>query len=200
MIRLGVTGGIGSGKSTVASCLARCGARVIDADAIARAVTAPGGGAIEPIRQVFGADAINDQGALDRTAMRAKVFADSQARQQLESIIHPLVGRETEQAARAAQDAGCICLVFDVPLLVESGDRWRRRVDRVLVVDCTVDTQIQRVLSRSGLDEQEVRAIIDHQASRPQRLAAADLVLFNERLSLEALDAQVQTVWRHFGL
>ena len=200
MIRVGVTGGIGSGKSTVSAILARHGAQVIDADAIARSVTAAGGTAIEPIRQAFGVGVIGADGALDRAAMRAIVFADPAARQRLESIIHPLVGSQTERASRTAEDAGCRCLVYDVPLLVESGERWRRRVDQVLVVDCTAETQIRRVMDRSGLGEPEVRAIMAQQATRSQRLAAADLVLYNEHRPLSELESEVQAVLHHFGL
>ena len=200
MIRGGVTGGIGSGKSTVSAILARHGAQVIDADAIARSVTAAGGTAIEPIRQAFGVGVIGTDGALDRAAMRAIVFADPAARQRLESIIHPLVGSQTERASRTAEDAGCRCLVYDVPLLVESGERWRRRVDQVLVVDCTAETQIRRVMDRSGLGEPEVRAIMAQQATRSQRLTAADLVLYNEHRPLSELESEVQAVLHHFGL
>ena len=200
MIRVGVTGGIGSGKSTVAAQLALLGARVVDADAIARAVTAPGGAAIEPIRLAFGPAAIDAHGALDRAAMRARVFSDPSARQRLESIVHPIVGEETDRAAREAQSSGCACVVFDVPLLAEHGERWRRRVDQVLVVDCTHETQVRRVMARSGLGEQEVQAIIASQASRARRLATADLVIHNDGLSMGALEAEVRAAARRFGL
>lgn len=200
MIRVGITGGIGSGKSTVAARLAALGARVVDADAIARAVTAPGGAAIDPIRQAFGPEAIDARGALDRAAMRTRVFSDPQARQRLEAIVHPLVGQETEKAAGRALAAGCPCIVFDVPLLAEHGERWRRRVDQVLVVDCRNETQVRRVMARSGLGEGEVLAIIASQASRTQRLATADLVIHNDGLSLDALDAEVLAVAGRFGL
>lgn len=188
--RIGLTGGIGSGKSTVAQMLVERGAALVDADAIARLVTAPGGDALAPISQQFGAHFLTAEGALDRDQMRALVFNDPHAKRALEAIIHPLVAQETERQANAAFAAGCRAVVFDVPLLVESG-RWRQRLDRVLVVDCLVETQIQRVMARSALSQEAVQRIIDAQAKRPQRLAAADGVIFNENLSLEQLHAEV---------
>ena len=157
---IGLTGGIGSGKSTVAGMLAERGAAVIDADAISRATTAPGGAALPAIAQSFGPALIGDDGALDRAAMRERVFRDASARQRLEAIIHPLVGQETDRQARQALAAGHPMLVFDVPLLVESGTRWRGRVDRVWVVDCDPATQIERVMARSALTRAEVEAIV----------------------------------------
>ncbi len=198
--RIGLTGGIGSGKSTVAGMLAERGAAIIDADAISRSLTAPGGRAIEAIRQQFGEAMIAADGAMDRQAMRARVFSDPQARQQLEAIIHPLVGQITKEQAQAALQAGLHCLVHDVPLLVESGMRWRSQVDRILVVDCDTDTQRQRVVARSALTPEEVDRIISQQATRAQRLACADLVIFNQGLDLEGLRQQVREAARHFGL
>ena len=198
--RIGLTGGIGSGKSTVAGMLAERGAAIIDADAISRSLTAPGGRAIGAIRQQFGKTTIAADGAMDRQAMRARVFSDPQARQQLEAIIHPLVGQITQEQAQAALQAGQRCLVHDVPLLVESGMRWRSQVDRILVVDCDTDTQRQRVVARSALAPEEVDRIISQQATRAQRLACADLVIFNQGLDLEGLRQQVREAARHFGL
>lgn len=192
-VRIGLTGGIGSGKSTVAQMLLKRGTALVDADAIARLVTAPGGAALEAIGQQFGAHFLTDEGALDRDQMRALVFNDPHAKRALEAIIHPLVAQETERQAHAAFAAGRHTVVFDVPLLVES-DRWRQRLDRVLVVDCRVETQIQRVMARSGLSQEAIQRIIDAQAKRPQRLAAADWVIFNENLSLEQLDAEVMNL------
>ena len=197
--RLGLTGGIGSGKSTVAALLASHGAAVIDADAISRQTTASGGAAIETIRQIFGAAFITPAGALDRERMRAHVFQDPSARQQLEQIIHPLVGQETERQAQAALTAGCRCIVFDIPLLVESG-HWRARLDQVLVVDCRTETQIARTMQRSDLSRDAVVAIITSQARRAQRLSAADLVLYNDGLTLEQLAQEVRQLARRFGL
>lgn len=198
--RIGLTGGIGSGKSTVAGMLAERGAAIIDADAISRSLTAPGGRAIEAIRQQFGEAMIAADGAMDRQAMRARVFSDPQARQQLEAIIHPLVGQITQEQVQAALQASQRCLVHDVPLLVESGMRWRSQVDRILVVDCDTDTQRQRVVARSALAPEEVDRIISQQATRAQRLACADLVIFNQGLDLEGLRQQVREAARHFGL
>jgi dephospho-CoA kinase len=198
-LRIGLTGGIGSGKSAVAQTLVRCGAQLIDADAIAQSVTAPGGAAIAAIAQAFGAEFITPEGALDRQRMRALAFGDRQAKQQLEHIIHPLVGLETERQAALATAAGAPCLVFDVPLLVESG-RWRAQVDRVLVVDCLPETQVARVMARNGLSREAVLAILAAQATRSQRLAAADMVLFNEALSLDDLSALVRQLAPAFGL
>ena len=190
-LRIGLTGGIGSGKSTVAQMLQVLGAAVIDADAIARNVTAPHGAAMPAIAQAFGADFIATDGALDRERMRAHVFKHPQAKQALEAIIHPLVTQETQRQAQAALTSGHHTLVFDVPLLVESGARWRSQVDRVLVVDCAQETQIQRVIARSGLARETIQHIIAAQAPRAQKLAAADWVIDNNNLTLEALREQV---------
>jgi dephospho-CoA kinase len=198
-VRIGLTGGIGSGKSTVLAMLQQLGAVAIDADAISRATTAPGGRAIALIAQKFGADFITADGALDRVKMRERAYAHPEARRELEQIIHPLVGEEIGRQVDAALAAGARCIVFDIPLLVESG-RWRREVDRVLVVDCEPETQVARVTARSGLGPDEVRAIIAAQAPRGLRLAAADLVICNERLSLEALRNEVEQAARTFGL
>jgi dephospho-CoA kinase len=198
--RIGLTGGIGSGKSTVAGMLAARGAAVIDADAISRSVTAPGGRAIAPIAAAFGAQMVGADGAMDRQAMRERIFQDAQAKRQLEAIIHPLVSQITAELAQAALDQGRRYLVFDVPLLVESGERWRRQVDRVLVVDCHTDTQRQRVMSRNGLPAPEIDRIIAQQASRSQRLACADVVIVNESLNFLELEAQVSQVAADFGL
>jgi dephospho-CoA kinase len=198
--RLGLTGGIGSGKSTVANMLAELGAAIIDADAISRSLTAPGGRAIDAIRAQFGAHLIGPDGAMDRQAMRELVFKDPQARQQLEAIIHPLVSQISREQTGAALQAGQRCLVHDVPLLVESGRRWRTQVDRLWVVDCELDTQRERVMARSGLAAGEVDRIIASQASRTQRLACADVVIYNQGLSLVQLRQQVQKAAQHFGL
>ena len=199
MIKVGLTGGIGSGKSTVLAMLAELGAATIDADAISRATTAVGGAAIPAIAQVFGADFVTAAGALDRERMRSHAYADPNARKRLEEIIHPLVGQESARQVQAAMDAGARCIVFDIPLLVESG-RWRSQVDRVLVIDCSVETQVARVVARSALKPEEVLSIIGAQAPRALRLAAADVVICNEGLSLEALRDNVVQAARRFGL
>jgi dephospho-CoA kinase len=197
--RIGLTGGIGSGKSTVLAILQELGAAAIDADAISRASTAPGGAAIPEIARRFGADFIGADGALDRGRMRERAYADPEARRELEQIIHPLVGQEIARQVEAAINAGSRCIVFDIPLLVESG-RWRAQLDRVLVVDCEPQTQVARVVARSALTPDEVRAIIAAQAPRALRLAAADLVICNEGISLEALRHEVQQAAQSFGL
>jgi dephospho-CoA kinase len=179
--------------------LATRGAAVIDADAISRSTTAPGGSAIGAIALGFGAAFITPEGALDRERMRTHAYADPQARSRLEAIIHPLVGQEIARQVEAALASGTPCIVFDIPLLVESG-RWRSQVDRVLVVDCEPETQIARVAARSGLGADAVRAIMAAQASRAQRLAAADIVICNEGLTLVQLEAQVLQAAKRFGL
>ena len=198
--RIGLTGGIGSGKSTVAGFLARRGAAVIDADAISRSLTAPGGRAMGAIAQNFGDDMLSPDGAMDRQAMRERIFRDPQAKRQLEHIIHPLVSQITAEQAQAAVQSGHRVLVFDVPLLVESGERWRKQLDRVIVVDCDTETQTQRVMARSGLSAEEVKRIVAQQASRAQRLACADLVVVNQGLSFDNLDSLIGQVAADFGL
>ena len=182
---IGVTGGIGSGKSTVAGFWGELGAVVIDADAISRSLTAPGGAAIPAIRSAFGADAI-DLGALDRAAMRQRVFSDPAARARLEGLVHPLIWQEIDRLRHEALSAGARCVVFDVPLLVEM-PRWRPMLDTVVVVDCSPSTQHARVLARNGMDAAQTQRIMDAQASRAHRLACADRVLLNEDISLAVL-------------
>jgi dephospho-CoA kinase len=198
--RIGLTGGIGSGKSTVAGFWAQKGAAVIDADAISRSLTAPGGLAIEAIARTWGSAMIGADGAMDRQAMRERIFQDPQAKRTLEHIIHPLVSQITAEQTQSALAQGKRCLVFDVPLLVESGDRWRRQVDRVLVVDCDEATQSQRVMQRSGLSATEIDRIIAQQATRQQRLACADMVIFNQNIQFHQLQALSDQLAANFGL
>ena len=199
ILRIGLTGGIGSGKSTVAHVLAECGAAVIDADAISKQLTAPGGLAIAAIAAQFGSQFVTAEGALDRDLMRQLAFDDPASRLRLEAIIHPMVGHEILAQTGRATAAGRACLVFDIPLLVESG-RWRRQVDRVLVIDCSEATQIDRVTARNGFSREAVQKIIAGQATRDQRLAAADISIYNDGLSLASLDALIRQLARSFGL
>lgn len=207
MLRVGLTGGIGSGKSTVAQMLVSDGAALIDADAISRASTAAGGSAIAAIAAQFGPAAINAAGAMNRDVMRQKVFADAAARQQLEAIIHPLVSVESARQAELARQAGSVWVVFDIPLLVES-KRWRQQLDKVLVVDCDEATQISRVMAREmkkngddhGWTRESLEKIIASQASRSARRAAADWVIYNDGLSLQALAAQVEEIFKAIKL
>lgn len=196
LLRVGLTGGIGSGKSTVAAALARRGALVVDTDAIARELTAPGGAALQPIAATFGAHMLGADGALDRARMRAEVFRDPAARLRLEAILHPLIGQRA--LTGAGQGGTRQPVVFDVPLLVESA-HWRQRVDRVLVVDCDEALQVQRVVQRSGWNEAEVWRVIAQQAPRPARRQVADAVLANGAASsLQGLDDAVGRLWRHW--
>ena len=207
VLRLGLTGGIGSGKSTVAQRLSQRGARLIDADAIARGVTAAGGIAIPAIREAFGPAMITADGAMDRDRMRQLAFQDADAKRRLEHIVHPLVGQETERMAAQLTQAPStdpsgnakLCLVFDIPLLVESG-HWRARLDQVLVIDCLPDTQISRVMARNALPLDTVKAILNTQASREQRLRAADIVVFNDNISIDMLHREVDQLAQGFGL
>lgn len=180
---IGVTGGIGSGKTTVAQLFERLGASVVDTDAMARALTSPGGAAMAAIRARFGEAYVLADGSLDRAAMRALVFADAGARRDLEAILHPLIRAASICAAREARGAYVLLVV---PLLVETGS-YDGLVDRVLVVDCDEAQQIERVRQRSGLPAEEVRAIMASQAGRGERLRAADDVIRNDgdRASLE---------------
>lgn len=194
--RLGLTGGIGSGKSTVAQTLQALGAEVIDADAVSKACTAAGGLAMPAIASHFGPEFVDPQGGLDRNRMRERVFADPQARQTLERIVHPLVAQEI---ARLTRLSTARVLVFDVPLLVESA-RWRVQLDHVLVVDCTENTQRRRVQQRSGWDGATIGAAIDAQAPRAKRLASADSVVFNEPEGIDNLQRAVRLWAKAFGL
>ena len=174
---IGLTGGIGSGKSMVADLFAQLGASVIDTDAIAHSLTTPGGVAIPALREAFGDAYLTPEGALNRAAMRELVFSDVSARHQLESILHPMIGQQSMLAALAAVGD---YLIFVVPLLVESG-RWQERVDRVLVVDCPESLQVERVMRRNSLSAIQVQAIMASQAGRSERLAAADDVIVNDK-------------------
>lgn len=188
MLKIGLTGGIGSGKSAVADSLATFGASIVDTDVIAHTLTAPGGAAIEGVREAFGNQSIAADGALDRDYMRTLVFAQPAQRKRLEAILHPLIAHQAQRQAQMAE--GCY-VVFVVPLLVESG-RWRDRVDRICVVDCDKSTQIERVRARSGLSIDRIEQILAAQATREQRLVCADDVIDNgAHMTLQGLKSQV---------
>lgn len=189
MRKIGLTGGIGSGKSYVADLWQEWGATVVDTDQIAHQLTAPQGAAIAPIRQQFGDEMITESGAMDRKRMRDLVFGDASQRIRLQNILHPMIRDFTFREVEQAQ--GCYVVVV-VPLLIESGS-WASYVDRVCVVDCDEDTQIARVMQRSGLTPAQIRRIMDTQATRQQRLAVADDVIVNDaQTSLEQLKEQAQ--------
>ena len=190
---VGLTGGIGCGKSTVADLFAALGATIVDTDVIAHALTAPQGAAMPAIVAEFGPDFTQPDGALDRARMRTLVFSDATARARLEAILHPRIRAATEAAGQAATGA---YVIYVVPLLIESGS-WRERVTRVLAIDCSEDTQVARVMQRSHLSADEVRAIMATQVTRARRLAEADDVVDNDA-GLEALQAQVQALHERY--
>ena len=190
---VGLTGGIGSGKSAAAAEFERLGAIVVDTDAIAHELTAAGGAAMDAIRKRFGTGVIAASGALDRDKMRARVFADPAAKKALEALLHPMIREESRRRSAGARGP---YVIHVVPLLVESPD-YRSRVDRVLVIDAPEELQVERVRSRSGLSEAEVRAIVAAQATRAQRLAAAD-DLNENRGTIEALREQVAALHRKY--
>lgn len=194
--KVGLTGGIGSGKSTVAQMLATCGAALVDADAISRKVTQPGGAALQPIANALGAHLFSSSGELDRVALRELVFQDATARRTLESIIHPLVA-EGIQAEILASTAKII--VLDIPLLAES-THWRHSLDSVVVVDCSAQTQSLRVKARNGWPDATVSAVLQAQSPRVLRLGAADHVVFNDGITFDELAQQVESLARCLGL
>jgi len=193
MLTVGLTGGIGSGKSTVAERFAARGVPVIDTDVLARELTASEGPPLEAIRAAFGDSVMRADGTLDRAALRRRVFADADARRQLEAILHPLI-RHGVECARERLAAPYVLIV--IPLLVETAG-YRDLLDRILVVDCSEDLQIARVMARSGLDRDEVEAILAAQAGRADRLAVADDVIDNSGTP-EDLDAQVASLHQRY--
>jgi dephospho-CoA kinase len=189
---IGLTGGIGSGKSTVANHWVALGAHLVDTDALARTLTLPGGLAIAPLCREFGSDILDGTGALDRARMRTLAFADPQAKRRLENILHPLIGTEAMRMAAASSSA---TIVFDVPLLGEASP-WRARCDRIAVVDCSEAVQVERVMLRSGWDAAQVRSVIAQQTPRPLRRAIADAVIDNDGgRSLEQLRRAAHALW-----
>jgi dephospho-CoA kinase len=195
-IRVGLTGGIGSGKSTVAGLLRDQGIPVVDADAISRSVTALGGAALPAIRERFGPNSIDASGAMDRAYMRERVFQDPNERQALEAIVHPWI-RQTIHEQVLACDTPWV--VLDLPLLCES-PHWREQLRWVWVVDCTENTQVQRVMARSGWSREQVLAVMEQQCTRAERLALADAVIHNEGIDLSELAQSVRAVVAQFGL
>jgi dephospho-CoA kinase len=191
-MKVGLTGGIGSGKSTVARMLVELGAWLVDTDAIARALTGPEGAAMAALVDAFGSGIKDSQGGLDRAALRQKAFSQESVRQRLEAVLHPMIGAAS--LAQADQAAPGQAIVFDVPLLTETR-WWRARVDRVLVVDCLPSTQIERVVRRSGWAEAEVQRVVGLQATRVARCAIGDAVIFNESLVLPALRREIEALW-----
>ena len=193
-----LTGGIGSGKSTVAALLVALGATLVDTDAIAHSLTTAGGAAMPALRQHFGDAVAGADGALDRAHMRQLVFADPAAKLALEAILHPMIGSAAHAQAAAAQASrpGAM-LVFDVPLLSATSP-WRSRCQRILVVDCSTATQVQRVVARSGWAADQVERVINQQATREARRAIADAVIHNDGLDRAALAAEVVALWRHW--
>ncbi len=186
---IGLTGGIGSGKTAVSNLLAKLGAGIVDTDLIAHQITAPNGIAISAIQKQFGAEYLDVNGALDRSKMRALVFAKAEARKALEAITHPLIRQETIKQAELLVAKGVPYLVFVVPLLIESGS-WQGLIDRLVVVDCPEEVQITRVMQRSNLPRAEVERILQAQTSRKDRLARADIVIENQG-SLASLNVEV---------
>ena len=176
---IGLTGGIGSGKTVVSDLLGSYGAGIIDTDKISHQITAPGGKAIRLITKAFGADFIDTQGALDRPKMRAVVFEDPSARQVLEQITHPLIQEEAAKQAHEMANSGAPYLVFVVPLLIESGF-WIKLIDYLVVVDCLEEMQIQRVMHRNNMTHSDVENILKAQTSRNTRIAAANAVIENQ--------------------
>jgi dephospho-CoA kinase len=194
--RLGLTGGIGSGKSTVASMFATMGVVVIDADAISRNLTAPHGAAIEAIKEQFGEAMISSEGSLNRDCMRELVFTNPDAKKHLENILHPLIKLEMQRQDQSATASGLDLIVYDIPLLVES-QNWRPVLDQILVVDCLKQTQISRVMLRNTLKQEDVGKIIAAQAGRKMRNSAADILIFNDSITFEQLRKQVMRVAQH---
>ncbi len=202
VFRLGLTGGIGSGKSAVAQVWLSQdpGIALIDADSISRGLTAPGGAAMPEVARLFGASMVAADGGLDREAMRQAVFAEPEVRGQLEALLHPLIGQAIQAQVEDKVRQGAQRLLFDIPLLVEGKARWLTQLDAVVVVDCQPETQIQRVMQRNGLSRQAVESILVAQASRSQRRACADVVLYNDQLSWAELTQQISDLAAHFRL
>ncbi len=191
---VGLTGGIGSGKSAVGDMLRELGAAVVDTDAIAHELTGPEGAAMAAIRAEFGDSVIAPDGSLDRAAMRRFVFSDAMARKRLEAVLHPLIRAEAQRRCAAATEPYA---VLAVPLLVEAGSAYRATLARIAGVDCSEETQIARVTARSGIPREEVLKIMAAQSTRTARRAAADDIIDNEG-DLTHLRAQVENLHRAY--
>ena len=195
ILTIGLTGGIGSGKSTVAKILtSRKGFALIDADAISKSLTAPNGDAVGAIQAEFGSEFIASDNSMDRNKMRALVFEDPLAKKRLEAIIHPKILEQIEHQLSLAAEQGCKTVLVDIPLLAESHARLQTRLDGVLVVDCLAQTQVKRVMERNALEEATVLKIIASQAPRDVRNALANWIIFNEGLTLEELESKVLAI------
>ena len=194
--RIGLTGGIGSGKSTLAGLLMARGLDVIDADALAHQLTAANGAAMPEIQKLFGNEFIAPDGSLSRERMRALVFEQPQAKEQLQSLLHPMIFQLIQQALEFVKNKGKPLVVLDIPLLVESR-HWRQNLDRVLVLDCSAETQIRRVTQRSQMSAAEVERIMANQASRAQRLSAADWVVANDTDDFKLLEENARLIQLH---
>ena len=194
--RIGLTGGIGSGKSTLAQLLVARGVALIDADAVSRQLTAAGGAAMPDIKREFGPAFIAADGSLARDRMRELVFAQPEARLRLQALLHPRILSALLEQESLLINQGKPLVLLDIPLLVESA-HWRQKLDRVLVVDCSTDTQIRRVMQRSGMTAKQVQGIMATQANRAQRLSAADWVIDNDSDDIGKLMRQVQSIQLH---
>lgn len=194
MLKVGLTGGIGCGKSTVCALFADLGIPIIDADIVARQLVEPGQAALQKIVENFGDSLLLEDGRLNRSALRQRIFGSPVEKQQLESILHPLIYAEIEAQIDRLESDYC---VLAIPLLLETQHKYQ--VDRILVVDCSTDRQIQRVITRDNVDENQVAAIIASQASRQQRLAAADDVIDNSG-AVQQLAEQVKTLHNSYLL
>lgn len=193
MLVIGLTGGIGCGKSAATEAFAQCGATIIDTDQIAHQLTALGQSALDAIREQFGADYFSPDGSLDRASLRHLVFSDPTAKRKLEALLHPLI---KDEVCRRLISVPTPYAIVAVPLLLETGS-YREVVQRVLVVDCSPEQQVARVMERSGMDAEEIRAIMAHQIGREERLRRADDVLDNHG-GLNELQAQVERLHRQY--
>jgi dephospho-CoA kinase len=194
--RIGLTGGIGSGKSTLAQLLVARGVALIDADAVSRQLTAAAGAAMPDIKREFGPAFIAADGSLARDRMRELVFAQPEARLRLQALLHPRILSALLEQESLLINQGKPLVLLDIPLLVESA-HWRQKLDRVLVVDCSTDTQIRRVMLRSGMTAEQVQGIMATQANRAQRLSAADWVIDNDSDDIGKLMRQAQAIQLH---